>query len=239
MTLKRILTAAKHSMITGHHAPHCYSAHVIGRGYVNDGSPVFDRADYLQQLERDAQSEIDNLNYASEYAEPGYTQPAKGIVFANWNKFPRELTDILERAGYAVEWSDEWAICDGCQKAVRTSPDSYSYTPSYAFVSGEILCVECIAADPEDYLAEMSGDATRCLTVDLHSQIDLATYGYEKHNPESFESGFHPGQNDNPHMIAKALEAEGITDYLFVQDEQSQFYIRFSVWVRITKDLQE
>jgi len=55
MTLDRILRAAVQSMITGHHAPHCFSAYVPGRGYVNDGSAVFDRADYLRQLKRTAQ----------------------------------------------------------------------------------------------------------------------------------------------------------------------------------------
>lgn len=50
MTLERILKAAVNSMITGHHSPHCFRAHVIGKGYVNDGSAEYDRADYIRQL---------------------------------------------------------------------------------------------------------------------------------------------------------------------------------------------
>jgi hypothetical protein len=34
-----------------------------------------------------AQSEIENLNYCSEYSEKGYDTPKRGILFANWNYF--------------------------------------------------------------------------------------------------------------------------------------------------------
>src|SRR4029434_770624 len=131
MTLERILQAAVNSMIRGKRTPHCYHAHVHGKGYVNDGTIAADRADYLRQLERDAQSEIDNVRYASGYAEPGYDAPEKGVVLANWNTLPRDLDRILERAGYAIEWSDEWSECENCNRIVRTSPDSYGWRQSF------------------------------------------------------------------------------------------------------------
>ncbi len=135
MTLETILNAAVSSMITGHHSPHCYSAHVIGKGYVNDGNAhLFDRADYLRQLERSVRSEIDNMRFAPGYAERGYDVPTKGVLFADWNKFPRDFDKVLERAGYAVEWSDEWSQCDDCQRAFRTSADSYCWTPEGVYI---------------------------------------------------------------------------------------------------------
>ncbi len=145
MTLERILDAAVNSMIRGHHSPHCYSAHVVGKGYVNDGSKVYDQADYLRQLERSARSEVENMGYASAYAERGYAQPRKGVLMANWNVLPRDLDTLLEKAGYAVEWSDEWSTCDDCNKAIRTQPDGYDWTPSYQLANdgGSILCSEC------------------------------------------------------------------------------------------------
>ena len=145
MTLERILEAAVNSMIHGHHAPHCYFAWVQGRGYVNDGSAVFDRADYLRQLERDARSEVGNMMYTDEYAGRGYKQPRKGILAADWNKLPRNLDRILERAGFAVEWSDEWAPCDACNKAIRTEPDGYYWEPEYHIDDGDVLCRACYA----------------------------------------------------------------------------------------------
>lgn len=90
-----------------------------------------------------AASEIDNLGFASEYEEPGYTQPDKGVLFANWNYFPRGIDSILESYGYAVEWSDEWAICDQCYKAVRTQPDSWGWTPSFTVCDGGLDCKTC------------------------------------------------------------------------------------------------
>ena len=146
MTLKRILDSAVNSMIHGHHAPHCYRAHVPGQGYVNDGSPVYDRAEYLRQLDRSVQSEIENMGYATGYVECGYDEPAKGVLFANWNVFPRNLDRILERAGYAVEWSDEWSTCEDCNKALRTSPGSYSWRPMYRedlIEHGSMVCLIC------------------------------------------------------------------------------------------------
>lgn len=152
MTLERILKAAVNSMVRGHHTPHCYHAWVKDEGYVNNGSGTVarhDRADYLRQLEHAAQAEVDNMGWADGYAGTGYTQPKHGVLMANWNCLPRGLDTILERAGYGVEWSDEWTTCEDCNKALRTSPDSHDWRPSYADTSdGAIVCEAC--AQPED-----------------------------------------------------------------------------------------
>mgnify|MGYP001561251471 CR=1 FL=1 len=155
--LDRVLAAAVRSMIAGRHSPHCWHAWVQGKGYVNDGSPVFDRADYLQQLERAAKSEVENMGSAEKYAERGYTQPARCILFANWNVLPSAAGDLLEKLGYACEWSDEWTTCSDCQRALRTSPDGYDWRPYFEFFesdrnwsdpyhvseSGD-LCLDCL-----------------------------------------------------------------------------------------------
>ena len=92
---------------------------------------------------RSAHSEIDNLGFASQYREPGYTQPAKGVLFANWNYFSKDVCEILESYGYSLEWSDEWATCSQCYQAVRTVPDSWGWTPSFTLLDGELDCVDC------------------------------------------------------------------------------------------------
>lgn len=228
MTLEFILKAAVSSMIKGHHTPHCYSAHIPGKGYVNDGNREDLRADYLRQLERDAKSEIDNLTYATGYAEPGYTDPEKGVVLLNWNKFPRGLDDILERAGYAIEWSDEWSTCSDCGKLVRTSPDGYSWQPSYRIMNEcEIVCDDCI--DWPDYLQSIEDDADTCCMA----ACNPAEHGYRLiSDPGKFENGFHPGQTDNPHEILKTYSDRGETGIVFRLAETSQFYCKFEVWQR-------
>ena len=229
MTLEYILRAAASSMLKGHHAPHCFTAHTPGLGYVNQGlGPVENRADYLRQLERAVTSEIENLQWAKAYAEPGYTDPERGIVFANWNTFPRGLDSILERAGYAIEWSDEWSICEDCNCAFRTSADSYSWTPSYIW-SGEcsLICADCAREDVEGIIIpEYLNDETKCLSLD----VDLAAHGFERFNPDHYESGWFPGQTDTPADIVKHLPSD--VDYIFVLAENSQFYAKFDVWTR-------
>ncbi len=143
MTIDTILKAAKNSMINGNHAAHCYSAHVLGKGYVNRGEHMHDRADYLRQLAHSVQGEIDNMGFAVDYAEPGRDKPKRGILFANWNCFPRGFDTILEKAGYAVEWSDEWCTCPECGKAFRLSADSFIWEPAFKAVRGNVLCLDC------------------------------------------------------------------------------------------------
>lgn len=147
MTLEKILHAAIRSMIEGHHAPHCFHAHVLGKGYVNDGSAVYDRADYLRQLEHAATSEVENMGYAPGYA--GYApedQPAHGVVWANWNNFPRGLDTLLERAGYAVEWSDMVTTCFDCQTCIHTEPSHmWDTLPNYNVINDSyVLCLDCL-----------------------------------------------------------------------------------------------
>ena len=142
MTLETILKAAVNSMIHGKRSPHCFSSWIQGQGYVGKGDGE-QRRDHLEQLERAARSEVENLGFAGSYAEPGYEQPRKAVLFADWNKLPRNFDRVLEKAGYAVEWSDEWSTCNDCNRAVRTQPDGYCWTPGYREVDGDFLCLDC------------------------------------------------------------------------------------------------
>lgn len=92
---------------------------------------------YLQNADVDIQ-------WAADYAEPGYSAPERGILFADWNPhtfdnptkaertMPR-IAALAEHYRYEIEWSDEWTTCDNCYRAIRTQPDCYSWQPSYWF----------------------------------------------------------------------------------------------------------
>jgi hypothetical protein len=147
MDLEQTLESALYNMLEsesypGHQTPHCFSANVPGKGYVNDGSEVYDRVDYLRQLASAVRSEIDNMGYAEDYVEPGYIAPKNGILFANWNVFPSGIDYNLELLGFCTEWSDEWAICE-CNRAYRTSPDSYDWAPAFVVIKDRVLCIDC------------------------------------------------------------------------------------------------
>lgn len=176
------------------------------------------------------------------YAEPGYSGDI--IALANWNapgEYNKEtssrvvldrtierLSKALERIGVQVEWSDEWTSCDGCNKLVRTQPDSYSWTPSFRqHEDGDTLCVECLKKDPEEHLRSIEGSFRTANTI---GAIDPANHGYTLVEGD-YASGWHPGQDSNPKKISAALEAQGIHRYLFQIDDQGQFDVKFSVYV--------
>jgi hypothetical protein len=176
------------------------------------------------------------------YAEPGYTDPKSGVIaFNNWNSIdrwnpentksekiddaPSRLAAALEEAGVEIEWSDEWACCSDCGKAVRTSPNSYGWQRSYIETGCDVLCESCV--EPEEHLKDLEGDNQRCLTL---TSIDPAEHGYVKLEGD-FENGYHPGQDADPKVIGKSLRKMGIKRYLFVLDGTGQFDLSFSVWV--------
>jgi hypothetical protein len=172
---------------------------------------------------RSAESKIENLTWAAGYAERGYTEGAKGVLLANWNYFPAKVADVLERAGYDVQWSDEWSTCDCCSKLVRTSPDCYDWQPYFILADGELTCLDCV--DWEAYLESIE-DNPRAAVV---RKCDPSQFGYSLVSRDH-ENGFHPGQNDDPKRILAELEARDMKRIVFRVAETSQFYIRFEVW---------
>jgi hypothetical protein len=179
---------------------------------------------------RTAESEIENLTWYSDYAEPGYSMSHgdRGILAADWNYFPRDIRKILERAGYEIEWNDEWNACEDCGKAVRTSPDCYSYQPYYAILNDcKLYCLDCL--NREEYLESIEDNSSAA----CFRAINPAEHGYTLlSDPGQYENGFHPGQNDNPVKILAELQARGKEHIVFRIPETSQFYITFEVWQR-------
>jgi hypothetical protein len=76
----------------------------------------------------------------------------------------------------------------------------------------------------------------KCIPAALVSASELETLGFQRFNVPPAESGWHPGQTDTPDAIVAQFEAEHGTDaeWLFYLDETSQFYIRFTLFYRLT-----
>lgn len=179
--------------------------------------------------------------HCNGYAEPGYSDPESGIIATgDWNRHYRyqepetkadltmpRVAALLEKLGVELEWEDEWTECSDCNKLVRTSPDSYSWQPSYwRSDEGDIQCEECVLADPGPYLEWLEGNEIHCMTMDL----DLEDQGY-KLLEGRLEHGLYGGQDANPHKIAKALRAIDVERFIFTLDSTGQFDIEFSIWV--------
>lgn len=181
-----------------------------------------------------------DIEFASEYGEPGYELDADKdcILFANWNtveeKIGRKTLDQIERK-FELEWSDEWLIdYDNDCKAYRTSPDSYDWLPSYQYTdSGELFTRDSVADyedDYVDYLINNSDHANLFLTHDK-----LIELGFIKFNQETFESGLHEHMNDNPHKILSECQKVNPGDYIFSDLTNSQFCTQFNVYYRPTQ----
>lgn len=152
--------------------------------------------------------------------------PGKGYVGEEDNTMPR-IAKLLEAKGVECEWEDEWASCEDCGKFFRTSPDCYGWLPTIIigeYGGGSCICPDCI--DHADYLEELEG-GHNALKVDA---IDPAEHGYHRVDDE-FETGFHRGQDDSPAKVAKALQGQGITRFLFRVDSVGQFDSNWSVWI--------
>ena len=214
-TLQRILQAAANSLEQGKREAHCS----------NGGKCA-------------AQNEVDNFDFAAGYGEPGYTNPAKGIVFADWNHFPRGLDDILECAGYAIEWSDEWIVCHETGKAYRHSPDSYGWKPYYVMTDDEIIGGDEIEEDETQrdwYVNEYLCNNPRRANL---FNIDLTAYGFKQYEG-TFETGWHPGQNDDPQKVFNEIrKVDSNVDVVFSFDSCGQFDIEWTAWTRYPRQVQ-
>ena len=197
---------------------------------------------------RQGKSRIEEMGIYDEYAEPGYSYDGP-IALGNWNDItkwneetsksetvddtPSRVAKLLEQAGVALEWSDEWICCDECGKIFRTSPDCYAWQMSGVWDEMGSICADCLADDPSDHLERLEGKNTRCNTI---SSIDPSKHGYARLNLD-FENGFHPGQTDDPRKIGQALKNAGIERYLFDLTGTGQFDVSFAVYVHESHDV--
>ena len=167
--------------------------------------------------------------WCTHYGEPGYQDPEKGIIFANWNDVPSGLADWLEKCGYSLEWSDEWHVDYAYSKAYRTSQDCYSWESQIMYCDGEYITPD---DSPDTWIeacqVTSNGQPMACLPSWI-SEADILEAGFTLQN-DGLESGFHPGQNDDPKAITKGLIERGAYRVLFQKRENSQFYCRFAVY---------
>lgn len=197
--------------------------------------------------------------WCGQYGEPGYstssselaTTPAVvlGDYWCGCDKFGQDahgrnqlhsydqhwpkVFAQLEQQGVELEWYDEWTIDYDNNKAYRTTGDSYSWQSVIHYTEdGEILT-------PDDELTtwlelgEYVNNPRACLPSRVFGPADLESAGWESYNGR-YESGWHPGQTDDPEAITREIRDElgEEVEVVFLLDEASQFYIGFSAWTR-------
>jgi hypothetical protein len=207
-------------------------------------------------------------DWCSEYGEPGYStrhdaetpsiwlgdwwchchEPFPGRTEKQAND-PRPLHRIsdhyprlfrqLEAQGVEFEWYDEWMIdWEGGGKCYRTSGDSYSWMPSAIYDDGgDILSPD---SDIEDWIEYVANDPHKCLLSRVHSAGDIEAVGFESYNGR-YESGWHPGQDDDPDKITQKIRRETGLDedeltIVFVITGNGQFDTEFKAYTRLVKE---
>lgn len=153
---------------------------------------------------------------------------------------PEDLHDIgshhsrvwrqMESQGVEWLWYDEWIVDYECDKAFRTTSDSYFWQPSLVITEGG----DYLTPDNDiDAWIEWAIDEVKAIPDNVWSHADIREAGFEKLNEHSYESGWHPHQTDDPVKILAEMRVQYPDDELiFTWDEQSQFYARFSIWRR-------
>jgi len=152
------------------------------------------------------------------------------IVEAYGDKEDRYV-NIMDQQSIEYGYSDEYTFCSDCGNIIRTSPNSYSWQPDYYIGDGFIVCNECFNQEgyQQDYIETLINECTR--VNQLLTDDQLLEIGYTQINRDSYENGWHEGQNDDPKIIYNSL-TDKYNNIVFSLSEQSQFYVRFDVYVK-------
>lgn len=129
-------------------------------------------------------------------------------------------------------FNDEYDICCDCyENIVRTSADSYTWTPPLFLEAEGYVCDCCAHKHKEDVLEGYKNEQKS-----IPDQFDPADLGLLQVNSESFENGWYGGQCDTPQPIIDALNEEKINCWFKVYPRQ--FDLDFDVYVK-AEDLEK
>jgi len=175
--------------------------------------------------------------WCSSYGEPGYSDPERGIIFANWNDISKLVGDYLEEAGFDLHFSDEWLIDYNHDKAYRTVADSYSWQSSILFTEcGDPLTPDDLADEWIDELAITDqAQSIRGALPSFISEESLTQEGFQKLD-EDHENGWY-GRVDDPQEIAIKLwnEVEDLDRVVFRLSGVGQFAVQFETWYQVAE----
>lgn len=151
------------------------------------------------------------------------------------------MDDILEDSGIDHDdaenelgeygFDDEYTMCGCCYNYLKTTPNYYGELPDFVTIENEYFCLECAKDHKKQYIEERINDANNAIRFNLINEDDLNKLGFARYNVDSFESGYHAGMNDEPKEIFEKL-SKHYNQIIFIIDESSQFYTKFSDWVR-------
>ena len=204
-----------------------------------DKEKRFNKIDYLYWFQAWCEKRNLDFCFAEKMGEPGYDLPEKGVILTNWNYVPEYIAEGLERRGFVTQWLDEWVVVhnesDCSSEAYRSSPDCYSWTPSFVISNnGGLMGLNEAQENPELYFDLLVNDPDRAMTF---RGISAEAHGWVQYDPtdgvQEYANGLHRGMDDSPaDILERAQEKYPDHDFMFQISEQSQFYSRFILWMR-------
>jgi hypothetical protein len=190
----------------------------------------------MQELFRKWESEEFHYDFYTGCSEPGYDDMP--MICADWNNVSDKFYNWLGKyfnGIYALEWSDEWVPCE-CGKSVRQSPSSHIWQAAYLWVSDcEIACPECYENAQDEIISYYLGNDAHAVNSAFIPCLEKSGFHcFEKDDYcQRFETGFHPGQNDNPRDVANLIKTEMPDhEYIFAIRSTGQFDVQWSVFIR-------
>jgi len=127
-------------------------------------------------------------------------------------------------------FSDEYDVCYECNRIVRTSPDSYSWTaPFHIFDDGELVCNECIEEDPDDYIEALINNDHKANTVLTTGALEEAKF---LNVPTDFSDGWYGVNASPPNILEAVRECLPDAEFVFHITGVGQFETNFDLWAR-------
>lgn len=170
-----------------------------------------------------------------QYADYGFLHDDENsaVFVGNWNDIPGYVERYIDYhfENSIIHFSDEVSTCSDCYGIIETIPGCYGDLPDYWTGDDFIQCKTCAKNDDFEGYVEMLVDNPNHANV-LMNVEDLESKYFFKLESD-FETGFHPGQNDDPTTLLKNLfEKYPGQEFIFQIDGAGQFDVNWSVYSR-------
>ena len=175
----------------------------------------------------------------SSYGYVGDLQEYDGgetVIIANWNNLSNKLTSFIERKTEVIcGFDDEYPICE-CGKFVSIQPGCYGDQGNYFYTDCSLFCRQCTIEQIEEIIEYVKNDSNKAIKTWMIPAIEQEGFTCLEREGEDcpiYETGYHPGQNDNPEDIAKWIEKNLPNyDYVFALTDVGQFDVHWTVFIK-------
>lgn len=140
----------------------------------------------------------------------------------NWMINNLEHPYSSENMEVLIGFPDEWDTCSECGKAFHI------HDCLYIELEAEIICIECSPDCFDEIIETFNNQWNKSLPYWMKDA--LLKDGWEKLNEDSYETGLHEHQNDDPKQVFNKFAEELWQNLIFVIDSASPFTIEFDIY---------